>query len=61
MVTKLTEERASALQQNQKLRQELELVRKEISKSRAGGISLFFVVVLVGLIGILLGYFVKRT
>lgn len=61
MVTKLTEERASALQQNQKLRQELELVRKEISKSRASGISLFFVVVLVGLIGILLGYFVKRT
>ncbi|XP_062175453.1 vesicle-associated protein 1-3 [Alnus glutinosa] len=58
MISELTEEKASALQQNQKLHQELDLVRKEISKSRAGGFSLL-VVVLVGLLGVLLGYFVK--
>jgi hypothetical protein len=33
-------------------------MRKQISKSRAGGFSLL-VVVLVGLIGILAGYFVN--
>ncbi|KAE8038705.1 hypothetical protein FH972_011184 [Carpinus fangiana] len=58
LISNLTEEKASALQQNQKLHQELDLLRKEISKSRAGGLSLL-VVVLVGLLGILFGYFVK--
>ncbi|KAK7823966.1 vesicle-associated protein 1-3, partial [Quercus suber] len=58
LISKLTEEKSSALQQNQKLRQELDIMRKEISKSRAGGFSLL-IVVLVGLIGILAGYFVK--
>jgi len=58
MISNLTKENASALQQNQKLHQELDLLRKEISKSRAGGLSLL-VVVLVGLLGILFGYFVK--
>ncbi|XP_059449737.1 vesicle-associated protein 1-3-like [Corylus avellana] len=58
MISNLTEEKASALQRNQKLHQELDLLRKEISKSRAGGLSLF-VVVLVGLLGVLFGYFVK--
>ncbi|KAL6130699.1 hypothetical protein ACLB2K_069078 [Fragaria x ananassa] len=53
MISKLTEEKTAALQQNQKLRQELELVRKEISKSSGGGFSLVFVV-LFGLLGILL-------
>lgn len=62
MISKLTEEKTSALQQNQKLRQELELVRKEISRSRGGGggFSLLFVV-LFGLLGILVGFFVKKT
>jgi hypothetical protein len=58
MISKLNEEKSSAMKQNQKLRQELELMRKQISKSRAGGFSLL-VVVLVGLIGILAGYFVN--
>ncbi|XP_050282111.1 vesicle-associated protein 1-3 [Quercus robur] len=58
LISRLTEEKSSALQQNQKLRQELDIMRKEISKSRAGGFSLL-IVVLVGLIGILAGYFVK--
>lgn len=60
VISKLTEEKNSAIQQNQKLSQELDLMRKEISKSRAGGFSLLFVV-LVGLLGILAGYFVKKT
>ncbi|KAM7274622.1 hypothetical protein ACFE04_016488 [Oxalis oulophora] len=60
MISKLTEEKASALQQNQKLRQELELLRKEVGKNRSGGVSLFLVF-LVGLLGILAGYWVKRT
>ncbi|GFY92647.1 plant VAMP (vesicle-associated membrane protein) family protein [Actinidia rufa] len=58
-VSKLTEEKASAVQQNQKLRQELELMRREIGKRRGGGFSMMFVV-LVGLLGLLLGYFIKK-
>ncbi|XP_043715859.1 vesicle-associated protein 1-3-like [Telopea speciosissima] len=60
MISKLTEEKTSAMQQNQKLRQELEFMRKEISKSRAGGFSFLFVV-LVGLLGVLAGYLLKKT
>ncbi|KAJ4954761.1 hypothetical protein NE237_011544 [Protea cynaroides] len=60
IISKLTEEKTFAMQQNQKLRQELELRRKEISQSRAGGFSFLFVV-LVGLLGILAGYLVKKT
>uniref|UniRef100_M1CG72 Vesicle-associated membrane protein n=1 Tax=Solanum tuberosum TaxID=4113 RepID=M1CG72_SOLTU len=60
LISRLTDEKASALQQNQKLRQELELVRKEINKSNAGGVSMLFVV-LIGLIGLLVGYLIKKT
>ncbi|KAJ0110664.1 vesicle-associated protein 1-3-like [Pistacia vera] len=60
MISKLTEEKTSAMQQNQKLQQELELMRKEISKSHAGGVSLVFVV-LVGLLGVLIGYLLQRS
>ncbi|KAK8654578.1 hypothetical protein V6N13_128537 [Hibiscus sabdariffa] len=59
-ISKLTDEKASALQQNQRLRQELEMMRKDISKSRSGGFSLMFVV-LIGLLGVLIGYVVKRA
>ncbi|EEF50337.1 vesicle-associated protein 1-3 [Ricinus communis] len=59
-ISKLTEEKASALLQNQLLRQELELMRKQVSKNRAGGFSLFFAF-LIGLLGILVGYIIKRT
>ncbi|KAL4376184.1 hypothetical protein GQ457_02G000260 [Hibiscus cannabinus] len=59
-ISKLTDEKASALQQNQRLRQELEMVRKDISKSRSGGFSLMFLV-LVGILGVLIGYLVKRA
>ncbi|GJN12416.1 hypothetical protein PR202_ga30691 [Eleusine coracana subsp. coracana] len=59
MISKLTEEKMSAIQQNQKLRQELELLRKESSKS-GGGFSLTFLVV-AGLLGIIIGYILKKT
>lgn len=60
LISKLTDEKASALQQSQKLRQELDMLRREISTKRSGGVSILLVV-LVGILGILLGYFLKRT
>lgn len=59
MISKLTEEKMSAIQQNQKLRQELELLRKESSKSN-GGFSVTFLIV-VGLLSIVVGYILKKT
>ncbi|KAK8549654.1 hypothetical protein V6N13_073435 [Hibiscus sabdariffa] len=59
LVTKLTEEKNKAIQQNNKLRQELELLRREGSKS-GGGLS-FMVVILIGLIGIIMGYIMKKS
>lgn len=58
LISKLTEEKNLALQQNTKLRQELELMRREISK-QSGGFSFMFVVI-VCLLAVLLGYVVKR-
>jgi len=59
VISKLTEEKMSAIQQNQKLRQELDLLRKESSKN-GGSFSITFLVV-VGLLGIIVGYILKRT
>ncbi|GLT39573.1 hypothetical protein SLA2020_137560 [Shorea laevis] len=59
VILKLTEERDSVIQQNNKLRQELELLRRE-GKRSTGGISLI-VILLVGLFSILLGYLIKST
>ncbi|TKW08888.1 hypothetical protein SEVIR_6G054700v4 [Setaria viridis] len=58
LISKLTEEKNSAIQQNHRLRQELDLVRREISKRRGGGFS-FIIVIIVALIGIFLGYLMK--
>ncbi|XP_048422725.1 vesicle-associated protein 1-3 [Pyrus x bretschneideri] len=60
MISKLTEEKTAALQQTQKLRHELDVLRKENSKNSGGGFSLLFVV-LFGLLGILVGYFINKT
>ncbi|KAJ0945994.1 putative major sperm protein (MSP) [Helianthus annuus] len=57
LIAKLTEEKNSAVQQSNKLHQELELLRRQGNNSR-GGIP-FIYVVLIGLLGILLGYLVK--
>ncbi|KAL6903431.1 hypothetical protein ACP4OV_004244 [Aristida adscensionis] len=58
LISRLTEERNSAIQQNNKLRDELDLLRREVSKQN-GGFSLVLVVV-VALLGILLGFIMKR-
>lgn len=60
LISKLTDEKNFALQQNKKLQQELDLLRREGNKSRGGGIP-FTYVILVALIGLLLGYLLKRT
>lgn len=59
MISKLTEEKMSAVQQNQKLRQELDVLRKENSKSN-GGFSITFLIV-VGILGIIAGFILKKT
>lgn len=60
MVSKLTDEKTAALKQSQKLQQELELMRKEAVKSRSGGYSILFLV-LVGIISFVVGYLIKQT
>ncbi|XP_058104560.1 vesicle-associated protein 1-3-like [Magnolia sinica] len=60
LISKLTEEKTLAIERSQKLHQELELLRREVSKSRSSGFS-FILVVLIGLLGILVGYFIKNT
>ncbi|KAG9452381.1 hypothetical protein H6P81_005285 [Aristolochia fimbriata] len=59
LISKLNEEKASAIQQSHKLRNELELLRKEVSRSRAGGFSVMSVV-LIGLVGLMIGYFIQK-
>ncbi|XP_051132532.1 vesicle-associated protein 1-1-like [Andrographis paniculata] len=57
LISKLTEEKRSIVQQNGKLQQELELLRRQANKS-GGGVP-FMYVIIVGLIGLLLGYLLK--
>ncbi|KAH6767483.1 vesicle associated protein [Perilla frutescens var. hirtella] len=59
LISKLTEEKQSAIQQNNRLQQELELLRRQGHRSNVG--VPFMYVIIVGLIGILLGYLLKRT
>ncbi|WOL19269.1 vesicle-associated protein 1-3 [Canna indica] len=57
MISKLTEEKISAINQNQKLQKELDLLRRE-RNTHHGGFSVTFVV-LVALLGALIGYIIK--
>ncbi|CAK9186559.1 unnamed protein product [Ilex paraguariensis] len=59
LISKLSEEKNSAIQQNNKLQQELDLLRQDGNKSRSG--IPFIYVVIVGLLGLLLGYIMKKT
>ncbi|KAL6125937.1 hypothetical protein ACLB2K_073988 [Fragaria x ananassa] len=59
LIARLTDEKNSAIQQNNRLQQELDHLRREANASR-GGIA-FIYVVIVGLIGIILGYLLKKT
>ncbi|XP_042427339.1 vesicle-associated protein 1-2-like isoform X1 [Zingiber officinale] len=58
LLTKLTEEKISAIEQNKKLQQELESVRREVSKQQ-GGFSLMFLII-IALLGVVLGYMFKK-
>ncbi|MBA0652578.1 hypothetical protein Goklo_019831 [Gossypium klotzschianum] len=62
LIFKLTEEKNSAIQQNKRLQQELDLLRREAKRGN-GGIPFMYVILvgLVGLIGIILGYILKTT
>lgn len=60
LISKLTEEKKSAIQQNNKLQQELEFLRRESNRSRNGSLS-FIYFILVGLLGLLMGYLMKMT
>ncbi|XP_022574215.2 vesicle-associated protein 1-1-like isoform X2 [Brassica napus] len=59
LITKLTEEKQSAIQLNNKLERELDQLRRDSKRSQSG-IPLMYVL-LVGLIGLILGYIMKRT
>ncbi|XP_010538462.1 PREDICTED: vesicle-associated protein 1-2-like [Tarenaya hassleriana] len=59
LISRLTEEKNNAILQSNRLRQELELLRRESSRNR-GGLSLMKVI-LVGLVGIVLGYILKKS
>lgn len=60
IIAKLTQDKTSAIQQNQKLQQELEQLKREISQKH-GGFSFFFVA-LMGLLGAIFGYVIlKKT
>ncbi|KAE9613804.1 hypothetical protein Lal_00016332 [Lupinus albus] len=59
LLSRLTEEKNNAIQQNSKLRQELELLKREGNKND-GGVSLV-IVILIGLLGIIMGYLMKKT
>ncbi|KAL3624509.1 Vesicle-associated protein 1-2 [Castilleja foliolosa] len=59
LISKLTDEKHSAIQQNNRLQQELELLKRQSNKN-GGGIPFTYVIIIV-LIGILLGYLLKRT
>ncbi|XP_064965636.1 vesicle-associated protein 1-1-like isoform X2 [Musa acuminata AAA Group] len=58
LISRLTEDKNTAIQQNNKLQQELELVRREVSKQQ-GGFSFLFVVI-IALLGIFLGCVLKK-
>ncbi|KAI4370355.1 hypothetical protein MLD38_018714 [Melastoma candidum] len=61
LISKLTDERNSAIQLHKQLQQELELLKRQTSNRGGGGGIPFMFVVLVGLIGIILGYLAKRS
>ncbi|KAL0464628.1 UNVERIFIED_CONTAM: Vesicle-associated protein 1-3 [Sesamum latifolium] len=59
VVSKLNEEKASIIKQNQKLLEELELIQKRSREGQRGGVSV--VVAVVGLLlGILVGYLIRK-
>lgn len=58
LISKLTEEKNSAIQQTHRLREEIQLLRRETSKQNGGYFSLMFVVI-ISLLGVIVGYLAK--
>nr|XP_043638134.1 vesicle-associated protein 1-1-like [Erigeron canadensis] len=58
LIAKLVEEKNAAIQQSNKLRQEMELLTRGSNKSQGGGVSII-VVIAIGLIGLVMGYLLK--
>ncbi|GAA0151890.1 membrane trafficking regulatory protein [Lithospermum erythrorhizon] len=58
LINRLSEEKNAAIEQNNKLQRELDLLKRE-SKRNQGGIRLMYVII-VGLIGAIIGYLLKR-
>ncbi|KAK8957335.1 Vesicle-associated protein 1-2 [Platanthera zijinensis] len=58
LISKLTEEKNSALQHTNKLREEIQLLQRDSSKRNGGGFSLMFVII-ISLLGVLVGYLIK--
>ncbi|CAN1848526.1 Vesicle-associated protein 1-2, partial [Linum perenne] len=59
LISKLTDEKDSAIKQNKQLQRELELLRNQTSRNRVG-LPITYVVI-VALLGLLLGYLLKRA
>ncbi|KAL3497478.1 hypothetical protein ACH5RR_040210 [Cinchona calisaya] len=59
LISKLTEEKAAAIQHSNRLRQELEFLKRDSNKSH-GGVSIVFVIVF-GLLGVVFGYLMKSS
>ncbi|KAM0002264.1 putative major sperm protein (MSP) [Helianthus debilis subsp. tardiflorus] len=59
LISKLTDEKNAAIEQSNRIRQELELLRRGSNKSQGGGAPLMFVII-IGLIGLILGYIMKK-
>ncbi|KAK1408103.1 hypothetical protein QVD17_39736 [Tagetes erecta] len=59
LIAKLTDEKNAAVQQREKIRQEIELLTRGGNKSQGGGVSII-VVVAICLIGLALGYLMKN-
>ncbi|KAK4797163.1 hypothetical protein SAY86_029489 [Trapa natans] len=58
LIVKLIEEKNSATQQTNKLREEMELLRRGVSQ-KGGGVSLVFVVI-IGILGVVLGFLMRK-
>ncbi|CAM8935459.1 unnamed protein product [Rhodiola kirilowii] len=59
LMSKLLKDRTSITQENQNLQREMDLLRREGTRGR-GGMS-FVYVVIIGLLGMLMGYLLKKT
>lgn len=59
IIARLSEEKSSVIEQNNKLQRELELMKQQRNRNQ-GGIPLMYVII-IGLVGAILGYYLKRT